>query len=319
MMNNIENLLFVKKKHREFFRFYPLVYTEETSICQAHILFPLHFFYKHSLYILDFLLPVPLPSTTTLPATLQSYSSSSNPSFSTLNLPDNVPYFANRLLQASNPILSIPSSNLIGPRVTFPQPNFTSNKLGFRLSGNLLLLSFLQLFFFLFSVHLVALFIFFRFSFFSLFVFLSIFCYTVFNYGFQRCRFQLQATSMDMQSDWFNNFDPFKPISDRPKVKGFHHVEFWCSDATTTACHFSFALGMPIVAKSDLSTGNTTHASYLLRSGDVSLLFTAPYSPLAPKNSLTATIPTFLSHHCFDFVGFHGLAGRASPLKSKML
>ena len=36
---------------------------------------------------------------------------------------------------------------------------------------------------------------------------------------------------------------------------------------------------MLIVAKSNLSTSNITHASYLLHSGDLNFLLTAPYSP----------------------------------------
>jgi 4-hydroxyphenylpyruvate dioxygenase len=62
----------------------------------------------------------------------------------------------------------------------------------------------------------------------------------------------------------FNNFVRTNPKSDRFNVKRFHHAEFWCTDATNTALRFSHGLGMPTVAKSDLSTGNQIHASYLL-------------------------------------------------------
>uniref|UniRef100_A0A803N2E9 4-hydroxyphenylpyruvate dioxygenase n=1 Tax=Chenopodium quinoa TaxID=63459 RepID=A0A803N2E9_CHEQI len=47
---------------------------------------------------------------------------------------------------------------------------------------------------------------------------------------------------------------------------------------------------MPTVAKSDHSTGNLVHASYVLRSGDLRFLFTAPYTQ---SSSPTASIPTF--------------------------
>ncbi|XP_028788320.1 LOW QUALITY PROTEIN: 4-hydroxyphenylpyruvate dioxygenase-like [Neltuma alba] len=106
------------------------------------------------------------------------------------------------------------------------------------------------------------------------------------------------------------------PKSDRFNVERFHHIELWCSDATNTARRFSWGLGMPLVAKSDLSTGNLAHASYLLRSGDLSFVFTAPYSPsiaaaqhLEPKS--TASIPTFDRESCVAFVASHGLAVRA--------
>ncbi|GAV61027.1 Glyoxalase domain-containing protein [Cephalotus follicularis] len=113
----------------------------------------------------------------------------------------------------------------------------------------------------------------------------------------------------------FTNFKRTNPKSDRFKVNRFHHVEFWCNDATNTARRFSWGLGMPIVAKSDLSTGNMTHASYLLRSGDLNFLFTAPYSPSIAAdgagNIVTATIPSFDHAACRAFSASHGLAVRA--------
>ncbi|GAU12321.1 hypothetical protein TSUD_252720 [Trifolium subterraneum] len=111
----------------------------------------------------------------------------------------------------------------------------------------------------------------------------------------------------------FNNFVRANPKSDRFKVKRFHHVEFWCTDATNTARRFSWGLGMPIVAKSDLSTGNLKHASYLLRSGDLNFLFSAAYSPSISLSSpsSTASIPTFDASTCFAFSASHGLAVRA--------
>ncbi|XP_045787079.1 4-hydroxyphenylpyruvate dioxygenase [Trifolium pratense] len=111
----------------------------------------------------------------------------------------------------------------------------------------------------------------------------------------------------------FKNFVRANPKSDRFKVKRFHHVEFWCTDATNTARRFSWGLGMPIVAKSDLSTGNLKHASYLLRSGDLNFLFSAAYSPSISLSSpsSTASIPTFDASTCFAFSASHGLAVRA--------
>ncbi|XP_027368124.1 4-hydroxyphenylpyruvate dioxygenase [Abrus precatorius] len=107
----------------------------------------------------------------------------------------------------------------------------------------------------------------------------------------------------------YKNFVRTNPKSDRFKVNRFHHVEFWCTDATNAARRFSWGLGMPIVAKSDLSTGNLTHASYLLRSGDLSFLFSAPYSPSISAS--TAAIPTFDASACHSFSAKHGFAVRA--------
>lgn len=112
----------------------------------------------------------------------------------------------------------------------------------------------------------------------------------------------------------FANFVRSNPKSDRFPVKRFHHVEFWCLDATNAARRFSWGLGMPIVAKSDLSTGNTSHASYLLRSGEVSFLFTAPYSPTISSSS-SPSIPTFDFSACRSFCFSHGLAVRSIAIE----
>ncbi|GJU36291.1 4-hydroxyphenylpyruvate dioxygenase [Tanacetum coccineum] len=117
-------------------------------------------------------------------------------------------------------------------------------------------------------------------------------------------------------STGFNNFVRENPNSDKFTVKNFHHIEFWCNDATNTARRFSWGLGMPIVSKSDLSTGNLTHASYLLTSGEVNFLFTAPYSPTITTNeTTTAAIPTFSYTDCRNFTASHGLAVRAIAIE----
>ncbi|XP_050903841.1 4-hydroxyphenylpyruvate dioxygenase [Lathyrus oleraceus] len=115
----------------------------------------------------------------------------------------------------------------------------------------------------------------------------------------------------------YKNFVRTNPKSDRFKVKRFHHVEFWCADATNTARRFSWGLGMPIVAKSDLSTGNSTHASYLLRSGNLNFLFSAAYSPSISlsSSSSTASIPTFDAATSFAFSASHGLGVRAVAIE----
>ncbi|KAK7300170.1 hypothetical protein RJT34_11007 [Clitoria ternatea] len=114
----------------------------------------------------------------------------------------------------------------------------------------------------------------------------------------------------------FQNFVRTNPKSDRFKVNRFHHIEFWSTDATNAARRFSWGLGMPIVAKSDLSTGNLIHASYLLRSGDLCFLFSAPYSPsIGGDGENSASIPTFDALTCRAFSATHGLAVRAIAIE----
>ncbi|KAI3706453.1 hypothetical protein L6452_24206 [Arctium lappa] len=111
----------------------------------------------------------------------------------------------------------------------------------------------------------------------------------------------------------FKHFNRTNPMSDLFSVRRFHHVEFWCSDATNISRRFSWALGMPIVAKSDITTGNTTHASYLLRSGQLLFLFTAPYSAAIHTNK--PSIPTFSHAACRAFTDAHGLAVRSVAIE----
>ncbi|EOX93122.1 Phytoene desaturation 1 [Theobroma cacao] len=118
----------------------------------------------------------------------------------------------------------------------------------------------------------------------------------------------------------FSKFVRTTPMSDLFKVKGFHHVEFWCTDATNVACRFLLGLGTQMVAKSDLSTGNMIHASYLISSGHLNFLFTAPYSPsIAQAENLsptaTASIPTFDHAACRAFSSSHGLTVRAIAIE----
>jgi 4-hydroxyphenylpyruvate dioxygenase len=134
------------------------------------------------------------------------------------------------------------------------------------------------------------------------------------------------------------SFKRINPKTDRFVVHRFHSIEFWCNDATNTYKRFQHALGMSLVAKSgetplllfsphiltghrcfflsDQSTGNTTFASYCLRSNDLVFTFTAPYSRAASKNGPTTVspLPHYDQEAAHAFVSSHGLAVRAVSL-----
>lgn len=112
----------------------------------------------------------------------------------------------------------------------------------------------------------------------------------------------------------YSNFIRVNPKSDNFPVKGIHHIEYWCGDATNVSRRFSWDLGMPIVAKSDLSTKNSVHASYLLRSAHLNFLFTSLYS-YSLSSPASATIPTFTSSFFHSFVTSHGMGVRALALE----
>lgn len=117
-------------------------------------------------------------------------------------------------------------------------------------------------------------------------------------------------------------FDEFmknrtNPMSDKFNIDRFHHIEFWCSDATQASHRFTWGMGMPLVARSDITTGNNTYASHVIKSGEIVFMFTAPYSNSAADREGKGPVP----HHDYDqdvaheFVKKHGLAVRAIGVK----
>lgn len=108
----------------------------------------------------------------------------------------------------------------------------------------------------------------------------------------------------------YNSFVRTNPRSDKISVQRFHHVEFYCGDATNTFRRFMLGLGMDLISKTDLSTGNSIHASYLLQSGDMRMLFTAPYyskeEDISPSSHLPI-LPSFQSQRACNFTSEHGL------------
>jgi 4-hydroxyphenylpyruvate dioxygenase len=107
----------------------------------------------------------------------------------------------------------------------------------------------------------------------------------------------------------------FNPRSDKFGVQRFHHVEFWTPDATGAAKRFSWGLGMPMVAKSDLSTQNSTFASYVLQSGELTFALTAPYSRARRREGSTPPLPWYDQDDAYDFLNRHGLAVRAIGIR----
>ncbi|KAI9998164.1 hypothetical protein PInf_002498 [Phytophthora infestans] len=101
-------------------------------------------------------------------------------------------------------------------------------------------------------------------------------------------------------------------MTDRFDVHKFHHIKFYCADATNASRRFAWGLGMAQIGKSDQSTGNHVSASYVIQSVEVKLVFTAPYALETEKapdavSSISGYDPEFAQM----FVMKHGLAVRA--------
>lgn len=102
------------------------------------------------------------------------------------------------------------------------------------------------------------------------------------------------------------NFRRSNPRSDLFEVQKFHHVEFWCPDATNAYKRFQIGLGMSLVTRS----GNSLYASFVTQSNDLVFAFTTPYpSSIAVKES--APTRGFDAEACREFVMEQGFGVRA--------
>ncbi|KAF1791098.1 Glyoxalase/Bleomycin resistance protein/Dihydroxybiphenyl dioxygenase [Phytophthora cactorum] len=120
------------------------------------------------------------------------------------------------------------------------------------------------------------------------------------------------ADSNDMKLVGCKNFQRHNPKTDRFDVHKFHHIEFYCADATNVSRRFAWGLGMGQIGKSDQSTGNHVSASYVIQSGEVKLVFTAPYALETDKApDAVSPIPGYDPEFAQKFVMKHGLAVRA--------
>jgi 4-hydroxyphenylpyruvate dioxygenase len=68
---------------------------------------------------------------------------------------------------------------------------------------------------------------------------------------------------------------------------------------------------MTLIAKADLSTGNSCCSSYVLQSNDIKFVVTAPQSLANVQASAQAAIPGYDPTLAYAFVQKHGLAVRA--------
>ena len=103
----------------------------------------------------------------------------------------------------------------------------------------------------------------------------------------------------------YDNFKRCNPNSDKFEMLCFHHVEFYCSDSTNVSRRFSYALGMPIVAISNSSSGNSLYCSTVIKSNDLCFVFTAPYGVSFTKKKQegsTSPHPEFSAEIAHTFI-----------------
>ncbi|RHY84900.1 hypothetical protein DYB37_011864, partial [Aphanomyces astaci] len=112
----------------------------------------------------------------------------------------------------------------------------------------------------------------------------------------------------------YENFVRHNPKSDRFAMHKFHHVEFYTQDATNVSKRFGWAAGLKLVSKSDQSTGNHAYASYVMQSGELQIVITAPYSRQQQKADNIAPNQGFDNAYAHEFCAKHGLAVRAMAI-----
>lgn len=104
-------------------------------------------------------------------------------------------------------------------------------------------------------------------------------------------------------------------MSDKFVSRRFHHIEFYTGEATAVSGRFAASLGMNPTAKSDLSTGNSLFASYLMQSGDVRMLFTTPYAVTNGTVVDQISHPSYSTDVANAFIMKHGLGVRAIAIE----
>jgi len=114
----------------------------------------------------------------------------------------------------------------------------------------------------------------------------------------------------------YNNFKRNNPMTDRFEMDNWHHIEFWCQDATNVSKRFAIGMGMQQVAKSDQSTGNQNFASYVMKTHEVLFAFSAPYSTKTEKPNNKPAMPHDIAF-MHEFNMRHGLAVRAVGITVK--
>eukprot|EP01006_Ploeotia_vitrea_P061141 TRINITY_DN77334_c0_g1_i1.p1 TRINITY_DN77334_c0_g1~~TRINITY_DN77334_c0_g1_i1.p1 ORF type:complete len:444 (+),score=2.56 TRINITY_DN77334_c0_g1_i1:43-1332(+) len=108
-----------------------------------------------------------------------------------------------------------------------------------------------------------------------------------------------------------DNFVRHNPYSDKFHMDKFHHMEFYCSDATNTSRRFTWGFGLRQIAKSDLSTGNKTYSSFVTQSNEITFVFTAPYNNPNDQEGTTTPHPQYNQREAHEMISKHGLFVRA--------
>ena len=109
----------------------------------------------------------------------------------------------------------------------------------------------------------------------------------------------------------FEKFKRTNPMSDKINALSFHHLEFFCGEALNVSKRFMASMGMELAAKSDLSTGNDIFTSYVMQTGSVKMVFTAPYHNTDKSPEETSPFPGFKAKTAGEFFIKHGFAARA--------
>jgi 4-hydroxyphenylpyruvate dioxygenase len=94
--------------------------------------------------------------------------------------------------------------------------------------------------------------------------------------------------------------------TDRFESSGFDHLEFYCLDAKSVMRSLKVGLGFEIVSTSMHETGNHIYASYVLRTGIMKWVVTAPYLADKSHPKMDCPHPDFKPDFVKEWVNKHG-------------
>eukprot|EP01127_Copromyxa_protea_P002731 TRINITY_DN12694_c0_g1_i1.p1 TRINITY_DN12694_c0_g1~~TRINITY_DN12694_c0_g1_i1.p1 ORF type:complete len:415 (-),score=120.90 TRINITY_DN12694_c0_g1_i1:87-1331(-) len=94
--------------------------------------------------------------------------------------------------------------------------------------------------------------------------------------------------------------------TDRFEILGFHHLEYYCTDAKTVSKALRLGLGMNIVAQTGHETGNHQYAGYVLKSREVVWSVVSPYLSETPHPVQKFPHPSWDGQKVGNWVLKHG-------------
>lgn len=97
-----------------------------------------------------------------------------------------------------------------------------------------------------------------------------------------------------------------QPRSDRFEIIGFHHLEFYCTDAKSVMKAIRVGFGMDLLAQTGHETGNHQYSGYVVKTGEVLWSIVSPYLTETPHPVQEHPHPNWNGRKVGEWVLKHG-------------